>query len=210
MIHQISASGAPDRSVGVWADGDIALAGLVATVRKCTSTPPLTGPAVVDATVLVVAADPAGSRAADAVEHWARPAGTPVIWLHHPAATGPPRFGTGGDLVVAVLDRDDADGPAFEECLRQVLEKGSWQNAPDTALDEENAPPEGYGDPRGLSPRELDVLRRVARGEDTLTIARDLFYSERTVKNIVHSVVRQLRVRNRAHAVALAARAGVL
>jgi len=62
----------------------------------------------------------------------------------------------------------------------------------------------------GLEARELEVLRLIADGLDTIEIARLLNYSERTVKNIVHGLLTRLRLRNRPHAVAFALRNGLL
>ncbi|GLY53124.1 response regulator transcription factor [Lentzea sp. NBRC 102530] len=62
----------------------------------------------------------------------------------------------------------------------------------------------------GLSPREIDVLRLIAEGWATDEIAKELRYSERTVKNVIHHVTNRLNLRNRAHAVAYAMRAGVI
>ena len=53
-----------------------------------------------------------------------------------------------------------------------------------------------------LTERETEVFRMVADGMDTADIARELSYSERTVKNIVHAVTTRLQLRNRSHAVA--------
>ena len=61
-----------------------------------------------------------------------------------------------------------------------------------------------------LSKREHEVLRLLADGESTRGIAERLNYSERTVKNIVHDLLVKLDCRTRAHAVALAARRGVI
>lgn len=61
-----------------------------------------------------------------------------------------------------------------------------------------------------LTPRELQVLKLLADGEDTRGIADELSYSERTVKNVVHDVLAKMNCRNRAHAVALATRQGVI
>jgi DNA-binding NarL/FixJ family response regulator len=63
---------------------------------------------------------------------------------------------------------------------------------------------------RGLSDRELAVLRMLADGEDTRGIAQGLCYSERTVKNVVHDVLTKLSCRTRAQAVATATRAGII
>jgi DNA-binding NarL/FixJ family response regulator len=61
-----------------------------------------------------------------------------------------------------------------------------------------------------LSDRERDVLRLVADGQDTDEIARELCYSTRTVASVVHDVINRFRLRNRAHAVAYALRAGLI
>lgn len=48
-------------------------------------------------------------------------------------------------------------------------------------------------DPTCLSPREIDVLRLMAEGLDTVEIARELCYSERIVKNIGYTVAYAIR-----------------
>jgi DNA-binding CsgD family transcriptional regulator len=63
---------------------------------------------------------------------------------------------------------------------------------------------------RELTDRELVVLRMLGDGETTRGIAEQLSYSERTVKNIVHDLLEKLNCRTRAHAVAIAARQGVI
>ena len=62
----------------------------------------------------------------------------------------------------------------------------------------------------GLTEREAAVLRLLAEGLDTAEVGRQLFYSERTVKNIIHDVTSRLELRNRAHAVAYAIREGLI
>jgi DNA-binding NarL/FixJ family response regulator len=62
----------------------------------------------------------------------------------------------------------------------------------------------------GLSDREIEVLRRIAEGHDTNEIARQLCYSQRTVKNVLHDVTTRLQLRNRSHAVAYAVREGLI
>lgn len=69
--------------------------------------------------------------------------------------------------------------------------------------------------PRGLSfasltEREINVLNLLADGFDTAAIGRRLFFSERTVKNIVHHVTSRLNLRNRTQAVAYALRHGLI
>lgn len=62
----------------------------------------------------------------------------------------------------------------------------------------------------GLSQREREVLRLVADGHETSEIAVLLCYSARTVTGLVHDIMHRFRLRNRAHAVAFAMRAGLL
>ena len=62
----------------------------------------------------------------------------------------------------------------------------------------------------GLTEREAAVLRLLADGYDTAEVGRQLFYSERTVKNIIHDVTSRLELRNRSHAVAYAIREGLI
>jgi DNA-binding NarL/FixJ family response regulator len=62
----------------------------------------------------------------------------------------------------------------------------------------------------GISERERAVLRLVAEGHETGEIARELCYSTRTVTSVVHDITQRFRLRNRAHAVAYALRAGML
>jgi DNA-binding NarL/FixJ family response regulator len=62
----------------------------------------------------------------------------------------------------------------------------------------------------GLSDREATVLRMVAQGMEVREIARELRYSERTIKNTVHDVVARFQLRNRTHAVAFAMREGMI
>lgn len=50
----------------------------------------------------------------------------------------------------------------------------------------------------------------LAEGMGTAEIADKLNYSERTIKGIIHDVIRRLGLRNRTHAVVYAMRAGFL
>lgn len=62
----------------------------------------------------------------------------------------------------------------------------------------------------GLTEREVAVLTLLAEGHDTAEVGRRLYYSERTVKNIVHDVTSRFDLRNRTHAVAFAIREGYI
>jgi DNA-binding NarL/FixJ family response regulator len=62
----------------------------------------------------------------------------------------------------------------------------------------------------GLTDREVKVLKLLADGHDTTEVGRNLYLSERTVKNIIHDVTSRLNLRNRTHAVAYALRQGLI
>ncbi len=61
----------------------------------------------------------------------------------------------------------------------------------------------GKGDARlaSLSPRERDVLDRIAKGHTNLEIGRQLFISEKTVRNHVTRIFEKLGVHSRAQAI---------
>lgn len=61
-----------------------------------------------------------------------------------------------------------------------------------------------------LSPRELDVLRRIALGRSNPEIAADLSLSENTVKGYVSMVLSKLQVTDRTKAALMAWRAGLI
>ncbi len=61
-----------------------------------------------------------------------------------------------------------------------------------------------------ITERERAVLRLLADGRETGEIAHELCYSTRTVTSVVHDITQRFRLRNRAHAVAFALRAGML
>jgi DNA-binding CsgD family transcriptional regulator len=64
--------------------------------------------------------------------------------------------------------------------------------------------------PRGLTPRQLEVLRLLAIGATDNEISNELFLSERTVSHHVSAILRKLDVRNRTEAAAAAVRFGML
>jgi DNA-binding NarL/FixJ family response regulator len=57
-----------------------------------------------------------------------------------------------------------------------------------------------HADPDPLTPRELDVLRLLARGESNRAIAETLHITESTVKSHVNSILGKLQVPNRTSA----------
>jgi DNA-binding NarL/FixJ family response regulator len=63
---------------------------------------------------------------------------------------------------------------------------------------------------RDLTPRELDVLRLVADGRTNASIGRELGVAASTVKTHVASLLDKLGANDRAHAVSIALRSGVI
>lgn len=61
-----------------------------------------------------------------------------------------------------------------------------------------------------LTPREVEVLRRLAQGDTTAQIGQRLVIAPSTVKTHVHHILRKLDASNRAEAVAKAAEFGLL
>jgi DNA-binding NarL/FixJ family response regulator len=62
----------------------------------------------------------------------------------------------------------------------------------------------------GLDSREVELVRLLAAGWDLKDIADKLSYSERTVKNVLHSLTGRLGMRNRTQVVAYAIRTGAI
>ncbi len=119
--------------------------------------------------------------------------------------------------VRGVLWRDSFTPPAFVRTLITVAEGGgSFPPALQGTLMEqvqwthrEVLTPRGLT-ASGISPREVDVLRLVAEGEELSEIALKLSYSERTVKYILYGLMKRLQLKNRAHAVSYAIRSGLI
>jgi len=65
-------------------------------------------------------------------------------------------------------------------------------------------------DPDDLTPRELEVLRRLALGRTNKEIASELFISEETVKTHIGKVFAKLDVENRAQAIVAALKRGLV
>jgi DNA-binding CsgD family transcriptional regulator len=109
--------------------------------------------------------------------------------------------------LTAVVILHDATASDVLSCVRAAT-RGGASVSPDLLERLLAASDAGRG--LQLSEREYDVLRMLAEGEGTRGIAQRLSYSERTVKTIVRDLLVKMNCKTRAHAVALAARQGMI
>jgi len=114
------------------------------------------------------------------------------------------------------IRRSEARPERLAEAVRQLATSDDPPQSVEAALGnlvgevEEDSPHAIRPRPAGLNDRDMEVLRLMADGHSTAGIARDLAYSESTIKNIIHAIVRELGARNRAHAVAMALRSQMI
>ncbi len=114
-------------------------------------------------------------------------------------------------------------GASLEQLLEiiQMVHDGSAPCPPEVAASvfarmaelaregREPPPPRSLPEPQ-LTPREMDVLRLIARGLRNKEIGQHLGIALSTVKHHVHVVLEKLRARNRREAIRLAYEAGLL
>jgi len=90
----------------------------------------------------------------------------------------------------------------------------AWARFKNEVLAFTGRPAEGAGEGgvqlASLSPRERDILERMAKGCTNLEIGRQLFISEKTVRNHVTRIFEKLGVHSRAQAIVLALQHGLL
>ena len=124
-----------------------------------------------------------------------------------PSRPGPAAFSVRGEsepetLVNLIMSAAAGDGNVPPDLLGRLLSQLSL-------IQQQVLTPLGLSFV-GLTTREIDVLRLLADGCDTAEVARQLAYSERTVKNVLQDVTRRHNLRNRTHAVAYALRQGLI
>jgi len=110
--------------------------------------------------------------------------------------------------VTKILPRADLTRDTLVKCINNATTHHSL--TPSTPVPAQTPPPKPQPDEHGFQPRELDVLRLLADGLDTLAIAERLHCCERTVKNILAELTARMNLRNRPHAVAHAVRTGAI
>lgn len=93
------------------------------------------------------------------------------------------------------------------QAVRVVLAGGVF--VPQRVLDQPPVQADGGADLAGLTPRQLEVLRALCRGQPNKLIARELGLTEGTVKIHIAAILRALQVRNRTEAVVRAGQLGL-
>ncbi len=115
--------------------------------------------------------------------------------------------------VTGTIRADEVSPKRLESAIRAIFNDGAVLpvDVADELLGRQRSP-RIPSRTRGMlfEAREAMVLRLVAEGFDTHRIANELHYSERTIKGIIHGVIRRFGLRNRSHAVAFAIREGLI
>jgi two-component system, NarL family, response regulator len=109
------------------------------------------------------------------------------------------KAGAAGYLLKATLRTELLDA------IRITYHDGQRQLSAEVAMTLANS-----FDSRDLAPRETEVLRLVAEGNSNKHIARELAISEETVKCYMKTIFAKLGARDRAHAVTIALRRGII
>jgi len=104
-------------------------------------------------------------------------------------------------LSAAVTLVSTGDALLSPSITRRLVERFTRREGGDPAIS---------GDLSALTPRELEVLRHVARGLSNAEIAERLTLSEATVKTHVARIFAKLELRDRAQAVVVAYETGLI
>jgi DNA-binding NarL/FixJ family response regulator len=164
--------------------------------------------------VAIVAADEVGDELIGAIRAIRRSCTSKVIVIVNRLTRAEAEAAVGAGAW-AFVRRADARPDSLVTAIRAMAHQDEPPSDVDTALGDfvdqlEPAIPVPPSRPPGLTDRDVEVLRLMADGHSTAGIARDLSYSESTIKNIIHAIVRELGARNRAHAVAMALRSQLI
>jgi DNA-binding CsgD family transcriptional regulator len=149
--------------------------------------------------VVIVAEGSAPSAFARVVGRFAHEAGAFVLRIRSHPLTDPDDMED-----FATIDREETIKPEFAEALEALLTSGRWESFQQSPTQHPRRQSESP-----LDAREVNVLRLLAGGLDTADVAQTLFYSERTVKNVISTTVQKMGARNRVQAVAMASRQGL-
>jgi DNA-binding NarL/FixJ family response regulator len=122
----------------------------------------------------------------------------PVVVCGAPVDARPLRA---GGRRVAIVERDVHDSRELVAVVRRLA-----AGRPPTDMDTQVGPCSALP----LDARSRHVLRLLADGADTQRISCSLYYSERTVKALIHDIAERLGARTRAEAVAKGIRLGLI
>lgn len=106
-----------------------------------------------------------------------------------------------GQLTDAIRTVATGDALLAPTLTRRLIEEFCRRPSPSTATPEQLA---------ALTPRELEVLVLVARGQSNTEIADHLFLGETTIKTHLARILRKLDLRDRVQAVVLAYESGLV
>jgi DNA-binding NarL/FixJ family response regulator len=200
----------------VHCDDPVVRAGMLVMLRQHPELQLLDDPAAPGLSVLVLCTDSVDDQALEAMRRWGRGGAvrTVLVVAHMREAQLLDTIECG---VVAIVRRREVTPDGMLSAIK-AAERGAGELPADLLGDlltqvgrarRAGGRNEAVAMP-GFSERESDVIKLVAEGLDTQEIAAKLSYSERTVKNVLHGLMLRLQLRNRAHAVAYAARQGYL
>lgn len=128
------------------------------------------------------------------------------LWLNVSTIVVPSQW---RDLSVLVhLFRDVSRAKEMERFVDQLL--SIVENLTSTSATEPSPPSSVPPTLQDLTSRERDVLRLLAAGAKTKTIAKQLSISPSTVQNHINNILIKLRVHSRLEAVTLAMRSGLV
>ena len=164
------------------------------------------GAIAADGEDVLVAVSP-GPQEWDAARHF--PGGVVLVTERHPGDA---------EVVDAVLGGADAvvhpdDSPAELAAAVVAVSRGATLHHPRQIRRLAVAARQGAAGRKAettLTPRELEILVSAERGESVKQTARALGITPKTVENLQSRLFRKLGARNRAHAVVLAHRVGLL
>lgn len=203
-------------AISVHSDDPVIRAGMTVMLRQHAELQLLDSPETQGLAVLVLCTDVVDEQALEAMRRWGRGGSVRTVLV-----VGRMREAQLLDTiecgVVAIVRRQEVTAEGMLHAIK-AAERGAGELPSDLLGDllkqvgrarRSGGRHDAVAMP-GFSERETDVIKLVAEGLDTQEIAAKLSYSERTVKNVLHGLMLRLQLRNRAHAVAYAARQGYL
>ncbi len=215
-MYALADQGQARIEVSVWASDPLSRAGTVAQLRNAAGLRVLQETQPADGSVALIVADEVDADTLQVIRALRRSAALGIALLvtrlDDRGMLQAVEAGVGG-----ILRRNQATVQNLVSTIRSVA-AGEGAVPPDMLarlLDQVGHLQRQVLAPRGLTfsgltERELSVLRLLADGLDTSEVSGRLFYSERTVKNIIHDVTSRLALRNRTHAVAYALKQGLI